>query len=1420
MRNLKKILAITLVVALVFSLNIAAFARDIGADVFSDGSKVDAKFKDATSFLVELDVITGSVVNGEVVLAPTESFTRAELAYITAKIVSGGNPDSFKGYADIYANSGSAMFIDFYKGDWFADAVYYLANMGIVTGDNSRAFNPTGLVTPIEAAAYALCMMGYDKSASGYLGSVWSINVMKDATEQRLFDGGVSAAASTTIQRQEIFQMYMNALSRDAVVYNPGTGMYTKPLADNGFDNKTVVEYRYSQYVRIRGVLVANGYASIADRSGANLTIKKENNRVYIIDTNYGSAAGSNNPYNITDKTYIIDNVANGAVMDYQAPVELLGRFVYGFAKKYSTPYGDRFDGLLGALIPSDQGYDWSDVGDNKGAYNYAQGSNYGPNSGAYDNDASYSYGHNSQFTLNYSNVASLSAYNWTPTAGDNGPNTMTEAYKLRQTSRTLNSYYNGLIWTLAIVTTAGDDMVMKSFNGDTGDTEYKGKATSFENGTALEVGDVVMLLMQGNTIVAAQKCQLVEGALTRTTTSAQGTGAAGTFIDRGWVAYIDGKDYQISDNLINNKANAQAIYTTLATNAEKRFNNNHKYWIWTDHFGAGKTWLVATESNPSNNPIKAIILDAQSAGLGDNALVRLFTEKNETFLAYVDTLNKGMTQNETLTGEKIKVGKEYTPQGQGELLALSNIFSRKNDPKDNHLEMLVIYDYWVVDGKEKNGNPYVILQEYDNTNFKYNQDIRYDGDSAIKNASGITVGTLTKDTLTFATDGTRFYAFKGFTPMRSTSIYGDSSYSRNTNDNSIKSGFLNYNADKIVRHGEYGVIKSSIINFEGNDEGGKPIYSFEMYVFNDNAKRTFKVKQGQWEQQEDFMNAYGSQIEEGRIINFERGEAADEIKSFFFVNPEKTTLTAGNTYNNEFGQYYSGWYEMYITGRGSGGFFMVTGMDGSNIVQQSMLGFWDNPILGEFNLSGTIVDWKNNKTDRTIELGSIWGAVTAWAGEHPGMPVKSGIRAGYKTGTAAAGDVKAFLARVYLNFDENDHNRPSAQYIVLDGSKSYNGTKVSYGANVGNSSSTTGGLLKGIWGANEYLSWTDGMGNPDSAMGQPIGNLDVSTGVLKIGGVSVSAPAATIDFINAAKGTTGLIYLDSGYNVTGAALDGILNVTKDMNLSRFTDNSNFFINGTIDITNKAELTLEGLGCKVSDLVGAIHVIDGTLLAAETNLGNVRIIVDAGEADLTDTTGNGAQIIIGGGDVTLSGARLTNSDVRVNANVTVTFGAGNIYSSAIIGKLVFGEKATSPTIDGMVTVTNAFINGGGAAGANTYTNVQGATSTTGIQRIVETIADSSENPTNKIVLVINGPEGALFKGDPITATVTSAGVELPAASISSIAVNGKFESIEIVLTDAIDVKTPVTVKLAADSFDLRKADELVTRDNITMALIP
>ena len=212
MRTLKKVLALSLVFAMAFTLMAGA--------AYKDEDSIDSSLRDDITLLEALGVFQGDE-NGN--FNPTNNVTRAEAAKMIYVLKNNGVDDK------AVAFQGVSTYSDVPVGHWAEGYVNYCTNLGIMSGwteNGQKVFNPNGNVTGVELTKMLLCLVGYKADVQGYTNNnAWQTNVLMDGANAGItnnYTPSVYAAAP----RQWTARLMVNAINAPFVTYNRGEIMY------------------------------------------------------------------------------------------------------------------------------------------------------------------------------------------------------------------------------------------------------------------------------------------------------------------------------------------------------------------------------------------------------------------------------------------------------------------------------------------------------------------------------------------------------------------------------------------------------------------------------------------------------------------------------------------------------------------------------------------------------------------------------------------------------------------------------------------------------------------------------------------------------------------------------------------------------------------------------------------------------------------------------------------------------------------------------------------------------------------------------------------------------------------------------------------------------------------------------------------
>lgn len=353
MRNLKRVLSLALATAMLFSMMvIGASAAD--KKPLTDLDKVNNK--EAVNLMVDLGIIVGKPDGS---FAPAELINRATMAKLITYIMMGDiNPDLFAGV--------STDLKDIDK-NWAKGYIKFCYSNGIITGDGAGHFMPDADVTVVAAAKMLLVAIGYDAAVQGYVGTNWSVNIMREAKLAGLLDG-VNAGTNEKLTRDNASRMIFNALFAETIKYGTqwdGGKAYKANPTGTG-TTLAVLQYNLGKIESLVTGINANGTAVTTSILGTAADIAKNavlNGKLaaspelmggkviayYNTNTNKlvstSLLAGSSTVLASTNEGINLTNATNRTHKDFLAEVETgagtVKYFLNGASNNGTNPYGN-----------------------------------------------------------------------------------------------------------------------------------------------------------------------------------------------------------------------------------------------------------------------------------------------------------------------------------------------------------------------------------------------------------------------------------------------------------------------------------------------------------------------------------------------------------------------------------------------------------------------------------------------------------------------------------------------------------------------------------------------------------------------------------------------------------------------------------------------------------------------------------------------------------------------------------------------------------------------------------------------------------------------------------------------------------------------------------------------------------------------
>ena len=252
MRTLKKVLALSLVFAMAFTMMAGA--------AFKDQDKIDSSLTNDIQLLTALGVFEGDE-NGN--FNPTDNVKRSEAAKMIYVLKNNGVDDK------AVAFQGVSNYSDVPVGHWAEGYINYCTNLGYMGGwqeNGVQKFDPNGNVTGVELMKMLLCMIGYKADVQGYTGNGWQTNVLVDAATSGLSVEFTPSVYGAT-PRQWTARLMVNAINANWISYSRGEVV----IAASTYGEQYLKLYSET------GVLTSTKTNALADADKAANTVLTDN---------------------------------------------------------------------------------------------------------------------------------------------------------------------------------------------------------------------------------------------------------------------------------------------------------------------------------------------------------------------------------------------------------------------------------------------------------------------------------------------------------------------------------------------------------------------------------------------------------------------------------------------------------------------------------------------------------------------------------------------------------------------------------------------------------------------------------------------------------------------------------------------------------------------------------------------------------------------------------------------------------------------------------------------------------------------------------------------------------------------------------------------------------------------------------------
>lgn len=297
MRTMKKVIALSLVLAMALSMMATA--------AFKDQEAINEDLTGDISLMVALNVFSEQGT-GAGYFEPNRELTREEVAKLIYVLKNKGVDNGATSW------TGMNIFKDIEAGRWSEGYINYAASVGMMAGTGEGYFNPTAKMSAVEVAKLLLVLNGYKADVQGYLGTNWDINIIRDAEAAGIF-ANYELPVRGSVTREWVARLMNNGIYATKVKYEDGQAIEQYDLI-----TKEPITFATQdlQMVTTTGILMATPNAKIAEKLDDVANNTNGKNKICTVMTGLNS----------DDELVTVD-------FEYDAPLSLLGQRVTVLSK-------------------------------------------------------------------------------------------------------------------------------------------------------------------------------------------------------------------------------------------------------------------------------------------------------------------------------------------------------------------------------------------------------------------------------------------------------------------------------------------------------------------------------------------------------------------------------------------------------------------------------------------------------------------------------------------------------------------------------------------------------------------------------------------------------------------------------------------------------------------------------------------------------------------------------------------------------------------------------------------------------------------------------------------------------------------------------------------------------------------------------